>query len=204
MEIILIILQVLTLLAVGIVVLIYKYSLPSYLSEKGKNLATKQDIAEITREVESVKASFLEHQTQFSLFHQKRSEAISGTYELLHDATEFVSHMVEPVQSGGDTAEVQRQERGIDAFNKLSSFYWKHKIYLPETICGKVEVVLNTIKEAAINYRIARENHTNTRSLELWYEAHQTMRDKVPQLRTDLETLFRETATVSSTQRNDA
>ena len=131
MEILLIILQVLILLAVGLLAPIYRYSLPSYLSEKGKNLATKQDIAEITREIESVKATFLEHQTQFSLFHQKRSEAISGTDELLHDATEFVRHMVEPVQSGGDAAEVQRQERGIGAFNKLSGFYWKHKIYLP-------------------------------------------------------------------------
>jgi hypothetical protein len=204
MEIILIILQVLTLLAVGIFVLIYRYSVPSYLSEKGKNLATKQDIAEITREIESVKATFLEHQTQFSLFHQIRSEAISGTYELLHDAAEFVRHMVDPVQFGGDAAEVQRQERGIDAFNKLSGFYWKHKIYLPETIYEKMEMVLSTIKEAASNYTIARENHTNTRSLELWYEAHKTMRDKVPPLRTELEMLFRETATVSSTQKNDA
>src|SRR5262252_8319335 len=128
MEIILIILQVLLLLAVGVLALIYRYSLPLYLSEKGKNLATKQDIAEITREIESVKAIFLEHQTQFSLFHQKRSEAISGTYELLHDATEYARHMIDPVQSGGDAAEVQSHERGIDAFNKLSSFYWKHKI----------------------------------------------------------------------------
>jgi signal transduction protein with GAF and PtsI domain len=204
MEIILIILQVLILLAVGLLALISRYSLSSYLSEKGKNLATKQDIAEITREIESVKATFLEHQTQFSLFHQKRSEAISGTYELLHDATEFVRHMVDPVQFGGDAAEVQRRERGIDAFNKLSSFYWKHKIYLPETICEKMEVVLSTIKEAASNYTIARENHTNTRSLELWYEANKTMRDKVPQLRMELEKLYRETATVSSTQKNDA
>jgi hypothetical protein len=204
MEIMVIILQVLTLLVVGILVLIYRHSLPSYLSEKGKNLATKQDIAEITREIESVKATFLEHQTQFSLFHQKRSDAISGTYELLHDATEFVGHMVDPVQLGGDAAEAQRQERGIDTFNKLSAFYWKHKIYLPETICEKMEVVLSTIKMAVNNYIIARENHTNTRSLELWYEAQKTMRDKVPQLRTALEKLFRETATVSSIQKTGA
>jgi hypothetical protein len=73
-----------------------------------------------------------------------------------------------------------------------------------ETICEKMEVVLSTIKMAANNYIIARENHTNTRSLELWYEAHKTMRDKVPQLRTELETLFRETATVSSIQKTGA
>lgn len=204
MEIMLIILQVLTLLAVGILVLIYRYSLPSYLSEKGKNLATKQDIAEITREMESVKATFLQHQTEFSLFYEKRSEVISGMYELLHDAIGFVDHMVHPVQLGGDPAEAQRRERGIDTFNKLSGFYWKHKIYLPETICEKMEVLLSTIKVAANNYINARENHTNTRSLELWYEAHKTMKDKLPQLRIELEKLLRERVTVSSIQKTDA
>ena len=37
------------------IILFGKYMLPDYLAEKAKNLATKQDIAEITREVELVK-----------------------------------------------------------------------------------------------------------------------------------------------------
>ena len=39
--------------------LLGKY-LPSYLSKKGENLATKEDIAEITREVERVKSEYTE------------------------------------------------------------------------------------------------------------------------------------------------
>jgi hypothetical protein len=35
-----------------------KQYLPAYFSEKGKNLATKEDIAEITRLIEGVKTSF--------------------------------------------------------------------------------------------------------------------------------------------------
>ena len=35
-----------------------KHYLPAYLSEKGKNLATKEDIAEITREVERVRHEY--------------------------------------------------------------------------------------------------------------------------------------------------
>jgi hypothetical protein len=191
-----IILQALTLLAVVILILIYRYSVPSYLSEKGKNLATKQDIAEITREIESVKATFLEHQTQFSLFTQKRSEAIGGTYELLHDPIEFVRHMVSPLQYGGDAEEVQRQKQGEDAFNKLVGFYLKHKIYLPENICEEIDVVLSTIMEVFTKYRIGREM---TENIQLWHGAYETMRDKVPQLYTQLEKLFRETVTVNST-----
>lgn len=42
----------------GVVFLLLKHYLPSYLAEKGKNLATKEDIAEITDEVEGVRSQY--------------------------------------------------------------------------------------------------------------------------------------------------
>ncbi|MDZ7805468.1 hypothetical protein [Thiohalophilus sp.] len=42
----------------GLIFLIIKSYIPSYLSEKGKNLATKEDVAEITNKVESVKTEY--------------------------------------------------------------------------------------------------------------------------------------------------
>ena len=43
----------------GIVVfLLIKFFLPSYFSEKGKNLATKEDIETITEKVESVRSGY--------------------------------------------------------------------------------------------------------------------------------------------------
>lgn len=42
----------------GVVYLLLKSFLPSYLSEKGKNLATKEDVASITDKVESVKTDY--------------------------------------------------------------------------------------------------------------------------------------------------
>lgn len=44
----------------GAVYLLIKLFLPSYLSEKAKNLATKEDIASITEKVESVKSDYAE------------------------------------------------------------------------------------------------------------------------------------------------
>jgi len=41
-----------------VVFLLIKYFLPSYFSEKGKNLATKEDIEEITQKVESVRSDY--------------------------------------------------------------------------------------------------------------------------------------------------
>jgi hypothetical protein len=51
-------LQILVLLGIGSLFLFRKY-LFSYSSEKGKNLATKEDIEEITRKVEEVKTEYL-------------------------------------------------------------------------------------------------------------------------------------------------
>lgn len=42
----------------GIVFLLIKHYLPSYLNEKGKNLATKEDIEDITDKIQSVKSQY--------------------------------------------------------------------------------------------------------------------------------------------------
>lgn len=58
METIAFISNIATLIAVAIIGVILKQHLPSYLKEKGKNLATKEDIAEITDKVERVKTQY--------------------------------------------------------------------------------------------------------------------------------------------------
>lgn len=58
MDTILVCLQVLILIGIGSIFLFRRY-LFSYSSEKGKNLATKEDIGEITRKVESTKSEYI-------------------------------------------------------------------------------------------------------------------------------------------------
>lgn len=64
---------ILLLLAAGALILLWRSYFPAYASEKGKNLATKEDIAAITQEVENVKSLYasqlkqLEHQNQILL-----------------------------------------------------------------------------------------------------------------------------------------
>ena len=47
--------------AAGVLLLLIRSFLPSYFTEKGKNLATKEDIGEITAVVESVKEDYTKH-----------------------------------------------------------------------------------------------------------------------------------------------
>lgn len=74
MDIFISIMQVLILLGIGSI-FIFKNYLFSYSSEKGKNLATKEDVAEITKKVEEVKiqyASEIEHLKISLLFLSKK------------------------------------------------------------------------------------------------------------------------------------
>lgn len=58
-ETIILILNIVVIIGIGLIGLLWKSTLKNYLSEKGKNLATKEDIAEITDKVEEVKSTYL-------------------------------------------------------------------------------------------------------------------------------------------------
>ena len=55
MSIAILIIQIVILFVIGYIV---NYSLPTYFQQKGKNLATKEDITEITTRVEQVKHDY--------------------------------------------------------------------------------------------------------------------------------------------------
>ena len=60
----LLVLEISQLLALVVGFLFLQKYLPSYLSEKAKNLATKEDIAEITHQIEQVKSEYTERQEE--------------------------------------------------------------------------------------------------------------------------------------------
>lgn len=66
MNILIIVLEILIILGIGALTLFIKNFFPSYMDEKGKNLATKEDIAEITRRTETVQAEFKEEFEKFT------------------------------------------------------------------------------------------------------------------------------------------
>lgn len=74
--------QVIGFAALGFLI---RISLSSYLSEKGKNLATKEDIKGITEKVEQVKSDF-QVQTQAKLSNNlDRKQALINLYESYHN-----------------------------------------------------------------------------------------------------------------------
>lgn len=74
------------LIAGAVVFLLLKFFLPGYLSEKGKNLATKEDIAKITDEIERVKSQYAVLLEELKAKHQLRLAAIDRRLEAHQEA----------------------------------------------------------------------------------------------------------------------
>ena len=87
-----IVLNIAILLSIGIVALLMRKYLPTYLTEKAKNLATKEDIAGITKEVESVRIQYAKELEKFRGQLQRELELmkISQADLQLHKTEQFV------------------------------------------------------------------------------------------------------------------
>lgn len=64
------------LIASGIALLLVRHFLGSYMVEKGKNLATKEDIADITHKIEGIKSQYALEAERFKAEHQLRLAAV--------------------------------------------------------------------------------------------------------------------------------
>ena len=70
----------------GVAYLVVKHFLSSYLSEKGKNLATREDIEEITRKVEGVRTQYLSLVEELKARHQLRLAAVDRRLQAHQEA----------------------------------------------------------------------------------------------------------------------
>lgn len=102
MEWIQIIIDVLIIIAIFLFGLFVKNYLPSYMSEKGKNLATKEDIQEITQKTEEVQQEFREKFELFSsdvrfkynFYNRQYSELYCKLYAIIIQS-EYVRHFIQ-------------------------------------------------------------------------------------------------------------
>jgi len=81
-------------LGAALAVFISWFFLPGYLSEKGKNLATKEDIAKITEEIEKVKIRYTMSVEQYKANHQLRLAALDKRLHAHQEAFVFWRKLV--------------------------------------------------------------------------------------------------------------
>ncbi len=142
-----------TLLQMILLGLLLSVYLPAYAKEKGGNLATKEDIAEITNRVESVRTEFAKE----SALLEKRREV----YERISDSLRIFI-------DGHDTSPQQQ-----NAFHSAYSACW---LWTPDEVLTKLDQFIKMQQEnAANNHR----THSQEDLKRVYYEIILGMRKDV-------------------------
>ncbi len=117
--------------------LLFKLFLPSYLSEKGKNLATKEDIREITVKIESVKAALGSRQHIRQVRYEHEFNILSELSEKLV-AVRDTAMALRPEIGYDDPDDPEMKNKRMDRFNaaarELYTFVETRQPFFPEDI----------------------------------------------------------------------
>ena len=161
----------LIIVAIGIAVLLVRSFIPSYLSEKGKSLATREDIADLTEKVESVKTAYagdlerLRHTLARSdVYHRTQYEAEFGAYREIWDQLVPVHRAVLALRPAfdiglaeGETEDQRRYQRlqaFATAFNAFTETVDKRRPFYPAPIAAELNALIKLVRGEAIDYQI--------------------------------------------------
>lgn len=143
METIMQILNILVIIVVGIIFLFRRFYLPSYLSKKGENLATKEDIADITKKIEEVKIEFA---SQTHTLVKKR-----GTYE------KIISGMRVFIE--GHSASEQEKNQMLEAYS--IAWLWANDEVLKRLNHHLALQIKRTLDPNSVNQEKLKKSYTD-------------------------------------------
>jgi len=143
----------------GFLIGTFKAGLTAYAVEKGKNFATKEDVAEIERELETVRAESQAHQltnrTQYEIELAAYKDVWSSLVPILR-ATQSLRPAL-GAMAANDAADRQRQEERLEAFvetyEPFAAVVWKHRPFYPRVVFDELSTLLNLFRREAIEYR---------------------------------------------------
>lgn len=121
-----------TIIVVGLILfLTIKNFLPSYFNEKGKNIATKEDVEEITKKVETIKQEVSNFHYQNNELLDKRKLALLEFFELYIEFAESTVKNISFVDTFID--QPQRINERINAIiekkGEVDKAFWRLSIY---------------------------------------------------------------------------
>jgi hypothetical protein len=177
------------LIAIGGVYLIF---FKSYFKEKGKNLATKEDIGVITTKIEEVKTIYEKKKIKFDYFHRKQAKVLGEIYSLLVDAVDSMYSLTVPFKFADAKTVPQRMEDASNKLTDLRECYKKNKIYFSKEIIDRFEFILSEMVDSYGEYDISqlKEIEINEKSKYIKSAFGKIEKTAIP-LYEEIENLFR-------------
>jgi len=172
-------------LAAFLVGLIVRDFFPSYVREKAKNLATKEDIRDITREIESVKNDYAHQLELVRATLQSRGRVLEVRYEnefgILLELSELLVNLRDAASSlrpiadyttPGETEEDRKRKRlraYDDASHALYKFAEVRRPFFPDEIHKGIHELLRIARMEAVEYAYNRPE--GEKFMEYWDNA---------------------------------
>ena len=174
MQNILLILNIITIISIFALWLFLKSYLPSYMNTKGKNLATKEDIGDITKQIEEVKLRYIEQQKLFEAEQQRKTNIHGLTcereFQILSDIwgklveLQLTTLGLRPEGDFIDTRKTEEQiktER-LNAFSMAYNDFWdavqKNKPFYSEDIHKNLFELIGYANRERIQYSHSSPN----------------------------------------------
>ena len=159
--------NILLVVALVIVAGFKRFYFPSYLKKKGENLATKEDIGEITKQVESIKH---QHSTDLESFkaligsqlyiHQTRYQ---NEFNILRDLSAKITELrdsalsLRPVIDVTDSSEPEEKKKRLTRYHEaaiaLYKTYEAAKPFYPDEIYDGIKKLDNVIWKEVVEYK---------------------------------------------------
>jgi hypothetical protein len=178
-----IILNLLVIAALGIVA----YFIPAYLKKKGENLATKEDIGEITRKVESIKHEYsadlesLKAAIGSQLYiHQTRYQ---NEFNILKDLSEKIVELrdsalvLRPVADYADSnePEEERKRKRLDRYHDAAIAFYTvcetRKPFYPDELYNGIKELDRVVWKEVVQYKNRTDREGRGFDPEYWEKA---------------------------------
>lgn len=170
---------------------IFKYYLPSYFKTKAKNLATKEDISEITRKVEEVKAEYSDKLEHLRADLDKKRHVHQRGFDLelevyrslwkelvgLKQATAALRPIMDSILEPGESDEDRKMKRGkafFESFTPLGKTIDENKPFYAAEVWSSVHTLRELAWKEALDYRFS-DPHRDWE--EYWKKAEKNMKE---------------------------
>lgn len=186
-----------------------------YIPKKGENLATKQDIAEITRKIEAAKIEYVaqgeqiraeihalthERQIKFSRLHDKRAEAIDGLYKRLVRTHGRFLPLAGGIVGAEDGNFGTRLEKAGSSARNLVLYFADHRLYFDQALIEQFEQLEQVLNGAWMTFALERKERDwaemtreeRARQIDEWNRARDGVRKEIPVLLERIENTMRD------------
>ena len=151
----------------AVVFFLIKYFLPGYLSEKGKNLATQEDIENITNKVESVKSAYAEVLEEIKSNNQIKIAGIEREKNLKKEVyMEAVEAITNSLNTIADFPKLDQSEENLTSvFSTEAGKIAKVQIVGNGRTVKAVTTIMNSVGEATLRLMLERNSLMDRKNL---------------------------------------